>query len=143
VTDKISKEQRSANMRAVRVRDTAPELRVRKIAYALGCRYRLHRRDLPGKPDLAFPSRRKVIFVHGCFWHQHQGCRRGAAPTSNVEFWRPKLARNIARDTEQLAAVRKCGWSALVIWECQTKDEQRLAARLRRFLGVGIQGRTR
>ena len=134
MTDKISKAQRSANMRAVRVRDTAPELRVRKLAYALGCRYRLHRRDLPGKPDLAFPALRKVIYVHGCFWHQHRGCRRGAAPTSNVDFWRPKLARNVARDAAQVAAVRKSGWRALVIWECQTKDAARLTARLKRFL---------
>jgi DNA mismatch endonuclease (patch repair protein) len=134
VTDKISRQQRSANMRAVRVRDTAPEVRVRKVAYRLGFRFRLHRTDLPGKPDLTFPGLRKVIFVHGCFWHQHQRCRRGAAPTSNVKFWLPKLARNRARDAEQLAEMRKRGWRALVIWECQTKDEKRLAGRLSRFL---------
>ena len=136
MTDKISKDQRSANMRAVRTRDTAPEMRVRQVAHRLGCRFRLHRADLPGTPDLAFPGRRKVIFVHGCFWHQHQGCRRGQAPQSNVRFWRLKLARNTARDKEQLAAVRSRGWRALVIWECQTKDEARLAARLSRFLQV-------
>lgn len=123
-------------MRAVRSRNTKPEMRVRLIAHRLGYRFRLHRRDLPGKPDLAFPGLRKVIFVHGCFWHQHQGCRRGSAPTSNVEFWRSKLARNRARDFEQLAAVRKRGWRALVIWECQIKNETRLAERLNRFLSV-------
>lgn len=134
MADKISKKQRSANMRAVRSGNTEPEMRVRRIAHRLGCRFRLGRRDLPGKPDLTFPGRRKVIFVHGCFWHQHQGCQRGSAPKSNVGFWRPKLVRNKARDAEQLAAVKKRGWRVLVIWECQTKDEKRLAARLRRFL---------
>jgi DNA mismatch endonuclease, patch repair protein len=133
--DTISKKQRSANMRAVRSADTQPEMRVRLIAHRLGYRFRLHRRDLPGKPDLAFPGLRKVIFVHGCFWHQHQGCQRGSVPSSNIEFWYPKLAGNRARDLKQLAAVRKCGWRALVIWECQIKDETHLAARLGRFLG--------
>lgn len=135
MTDKISKDQRSANMRAVRTRNTGPEMRVRQIAHELGYRFRLNLRDLPGKPDLAFPGQRKVIFVHGCFWHQHQGCPRGNAPQSNLSFWQPKLARNKTRDEEQLAAVKKRGWRALVVWECQTKDKKRLAARLRRFLG--------
>lgn len=135
MTDKLSRERRSANMRAVRSRNTAPEMRVRQIAHGLGYRFRLHQRDLPGKPDLAFPGRRKAVFVHGCFWHQHEGCLRGSAPQSNRDFWRPKLARNIARDAEQLVALKKRGWRSLVIWECQTKDEKRLAARLSRFLG--------
>lgn len=121
-------------MRAVRGVNTQPEMRVRQIAHGLGYRFRLHRRDLPGKPDLAFPGRRKVIFVHGCFWHQHQGCRRGSAPQSNVGFWRPKLARNKSRDAKQIAAVKRRGWRVLVIWECQTKNKNRLAARLNRFL---------
>jgi DNA mismatch endonuclease (patch repair protein) len=121
-------------MRAVRTRHTEPEMRVRRITRQLGCRFRLHRRDLPGKPDLTFPNQKKVIFVHGCFWHQHQGCRRGSAPQSNVAFWRQKLGRNKSRDAEQLAAVKRLGWRALVVWECETKDEKRLAARLTRFL---------
>lgn len=133
MTDAISKDQ-TAIMRAVRTRHTEPEMRVRRIAHRLGYRFRLHRSDLPGKPDLAFPVQRKLIFVHGCFWHQHQGCRRGSAPQSNVAFWRPKLARNRSRDAEQMAAVKRRGWRALVIWECQTNDEKRLAARLSRFL---------
>jgi DNA mismatch endonuclease, patch repair protein len=141
--DTVSKNQRSANMRAVRSADTQPEMRVRLIAHRLGYRFRLHRRDLPGKPDLAFPGRRKVIFVHGCFWHQHQGCPRGSVPSSNIDFWSLKLAGNRARDEEQLAAVRKRGWRALVIWECQTKNETRLATRLRRFLGVHAQATPR
>lgn len=97
LTDTISKKQRSANMRAVRSGNTQPEIRVRRIAYRLGYRFRLHRRDLPGSPDLVFPAQRKIIFVHGCFWHQHDKCRRATVPRSNVGFWRPKLARNEAR----------------------------------------------
>jgi DNA mismatch endonuclease, patch repair protein len=134
MTDKISKERRSANMRAVRSFNTAPEMRVRQIAYALCYRFRLHRHDLPGKPDLVFLGRRKAVFVHGYFWHQHQGCQRGSTPQSNIGFWRPKLERNMGRDAEQLAALKKRCWQSLVIWECQTKDEKRLAARLSRFL---------
>jgi len=134
MTDKVSKEQRSANMRAVRSRNTQPEVRVRQIVYALGYRFRLHFRKLPGKPDLAFPSLRKAVFVHGCFWHRHKGCRRASMPKSNRAFWRAKLARNASRDAEELAAIRKQGWRALVVWECEIKNELRLAARLRRFL---------
>jgi DNA mismatch endonuclease (patch repair protein) len=134
--DKISKEQRSENMRAVRSLNTGPEIRVRQIAHGLGYRFRIHRRDLPGKPDLAFPSRRKAVFVHGCFWHQHKGCRRASLPQSNIDYWHPKLARNAVRDAKQIAALKANGWRALVIWECEIKDEKWLTARLRRFLGV-------
>jgi DNA mismatch endonuclease (patch repair protein) len=134
MTDKISKERRSANMRAVRSRNTQPEIRVRQIAYGLGYRFRLHFRKLPGKPDIAFPGRQKAVFVHGCFWHQHRKCRRASVPKSNRGFWRAKLEHNAARDAKQLAAIRKHGWRALVIWECEIKNERRLAARLRRFL---------
>jgi DNA mismatch endonuclease (patch repair protein) len=134
MTDKISKERRSANMRAVRSRNTKPEIRVRQIAHGLGYRFRLNRRELPGRPDIAFPGRRKVVFVHGCFWHQHKGCRRASLPQSNYNFWRAKLAHNVERDAEQLVAIRKLGWRALVVWECEIKNERRLAARLCRFL---------
>jgi len=135
VTDKLSKERRSANMRAVKGRDTKPEMIVRRLAHRLGYRFRLHRRDLPGKPDIAFPSRQKAIFVHGCFWHQHKGCRRATVPASNRAFWHRKLARNVERDAEQLAAIRKRGWRALVIWECEIRNERRLVAKMERFLG--------
>lgn len=134
MTDKISKNRRSANMRAVRSRHTAPELRVRHTAHRLGYRFRLHWRGLPGKPDLAFPSRRKVIFVHGCFWHQHKKCRRAALPGTNRKFWRTKLTGNAVRDAAQLATIKKTGWRPLVIWECETRNEKQLAARLKRFL---------
>lgn len=134
MTDKISKEQRSANMRAVRGRNTEPEIRVRRIAYELGYRFRLHRRDLPGKPDLAFISRRKAIFVHGCFWHQHKGCKRGSVPQSNSEFWNRKLLGNTIRDKKQIAALEDNGWQVLVVWECETRNEEKVRKRLMRFL---------
>ena len=134
MTDKISSERRSANMGAIRSRDMKPELRVRRAAHGLGYRFRLHRSDLPGKPDLVFAGRHKVIFVHGCFWHQHQGCQDGRMPHSNLGYWRPKLVRNVKRDTEHLARLKMGGWKALVIWECETRDERRLNSRLRRFV---------
>jgi DNA mismatch endonuclease (patch repair protein) len=122
-------------MRAIRSRDTNPELEVRRAAHAMGYRYRLHRRDLPGKPDLTFAGRHKLIFVHGCFWHQHAGCREGRLPRSNLAYWRTKLKRNTARDGEHIAALKSDGWKVLVIWECETKNEPRIRSRLRRFLG--------
>lgn len=135
MTDSISKARRSANMRAVPSRNTRPEILVRRMAHSLGFRFRLHRPNLPGKPDIAFPAQQKAIFVHGCFWHQHKGCKRATVPKSNRGFWRLKLARNVARDAMQLAAIRKRGWRALVVWECEIKNERRLAAKMRRFLG--------
>lgn len=135
--DKISAERRSANMRAIRGKDTTPELTVRRTAHGMGYRYRLHVMALAGKPDLVFPSRRKVIFVHGCFWHQHAAgkCADARLPRSNLRYWQPKLARNVARDAEHVIALRAEGWRTLVIWECETKHARQLAARLRRFLG--------
>lgn len=121
-------------MRAVRSRDTTPELIVRRAATALGYRYRLHRATLPGKPDLVFASRRKAIFVHGCFWHGHD-CKRGARePKSNADYWRAKVQRNRDRDERTIAALSDAGWNVLIVWECETKDPNRLADRLRKFL---------
>jgi DNA mismatch endonuclease (patch repair protein) len=124
---------RSANMRAIRSKDMRPELAVRRLVHGLGYRYRLHKKELPGKPDLVFTSRRKVIFVHGCFWHSH-GCKVAHVPKSNLEYWMPKLARNLARDEKSIAALTASGWKSLVIWECETKDETNLNKRLRKFL---------
>jgi DNA mismatch endonuclease (patch repair protein) len=135
MTDNLSKLRRSANMRAVPSRNTGPEIRVRQIAHSLGYRFRLHSRSLPGKPDIVFPSRQKVIFVHGCFWHQHKGCSRASLPQTNSEFWRTKLSLNAARDSRQMAAMKNLGWRVLVVWECEIRNERRLEARLRRFLG--------
>jgi DNA mismatch endonuclease (patch repair protein) len=128
--------KRSAVMRAVKSADTAPERAVRAAARALGYgrRYRLNGGRLPGKPDLVFASMRKAVFVHGCFWHGHD-CRRGArAPKDNAAYWRAKIARNRMRDRAALRALRAAGWSALVIWECGTRDAAALQRRLSRFL---------
>ncbi|MOA39259.1 Very short patch repair protein [compost metagenome] len=121
-------------MRAVKSKNTAPELVVRRIIYALGYRFRLHRRDLPGKPDLVFAGRQKAIFVHGCFWHGHD-CPRGARePKTNVEYWHSKLARNRERDMENEARLAALGWRTYVVWECELKDRGELANRLKIFL---------
>ena len=112
-------------MRAVRSRDTTPEMIVRRAATALGYRYRLHKADLPGKPDLVFGPRRKVVFVHGCFWHGHD-CPRGArTPKTNVDYWRAKISRNVARDRNNVATLERAGWRVLTIWECGTRNSQR------------------
>ncbi len=120
-------------MRAVKSRDTKPELVVRRLAHGLGYRYRLHRADLPGKPDLTFPGRRKVVLVHGCFWHGHD-CARGArVPKNNRDYWTAKIARNQARDAKDRSRLGEMGWSVLTVWECETKDPG-LETRLRAFL---------
>jgi DNA mismatch endonuclease (patch repair protein) len=124
---------RSANMRAIRSKDMKPELAVRRLVHGMGYRYRLHRHDLPGRPDLVFPRLRKVIFVHGCFWHQHRRCRLAHAPRSNLGYWQPKLARTQKRDKKNRAALKAVGWDVLVVWECEVADSD-LAARLHRFL---------
>lgn len=126
--------ERSRIMRAVKGKDTGPEMAVRRLAHGMGYRYRLHRNDLPGHPDLAFPGRRKAVFIHGCFWHGHD-CKRGSRePKTNVTYWRTKIARNRERDNEHMKRLKAQGWGVLVIWECETKDTARLAPRLRRFL---------
>jgi DNA mismatch endonuclease (patch repair protein) len=126
---------RSENMRRIRSKDTSPEMAVRRLAHSLGYRYQLHRKDMPGKPDLVFPGRRKVIFVHGCFWHQHPQCREGRPPKSNGSYWLQKLARNIERDKAALSKLTGDGWSVLVIWECETKNQEGMRKILQTFLG--------
>ncbi len=133
-TDVFSPAERSAVMAAVKGKDTTPERIVRRLAHALGYRFRLHRKDLPGAPDLVFPSRGKAIFVHGCFWHGHDCARGSRAPKANAAYWRAKIARNRERDAASLAALRELGWATLVLWECELKRED-LPARLRGFLG--------
>lgn len=133
--DKLTPQRRSDNMRAIRSKDTNPERMLRSLAHRLGYRFRLHRKDLPGRPDLVFPGRRKVIFVHGCFWHQHSGCREGRIPGSRVSYWEPKLKRNQMRDAANQARLEEQGWKVLVVWECELKDAGSLAKALRRFLG--------
>lgn len=123
-------------MRAIRSKDMKPEMRVRRLAHAMGYRFRLHRKDLAGKPDLVFPSRRAVIFVHGCFWHQHPdpSCKDARLPKSNLEYWKPKLERNQRRDTQNQAELEGGGWRVLVIWECETIDGDAMSRRIRDFL---------
>lgn len=135
MTDIFTRAQRSAIMRRVKSADTAPELRVRRLAHRLGYRFRLHRKDLPGRPDLAFPGRGVALFVHGCFWHQHEGCGRAARPASNRAYWERKLSGNVARDAAAAAALRRLGWRVEVVWECELRDEATLADRLRQALG--------
>lgn len=126
---------RSALMSRVKAKDTKPELRVRRSAHGLGYRYRLHRRDLPGSPDLVFPGRRKALFVHGCFWHRHQGCRKTTMPKTRAKFWQRKFDDNVRRDERVIAALRELGWDVLVVWECETLDEDLLRRTLLEFLG--------
>src|ERR1700733_2096448 len=131
--DKLSPERRSANMARIRSQNTNPELTLRKLIHCLGYRFRLHRNDLPGRPDLVFPSRRKVIFVHGCFWHQHPECREGRVPGSRLEYWGPKLSRNRQRDADAQAALIGKGWRYLVVWECELKNATAALKRVKRF----------
>lgn len=137
VADTLTPAQRSARMALVRARDTSPERNVRALVRALGYRYSLHNRHLPGKPDLVFPSAKKVIFVHGCFWHRHPStrCKLARLPKSRLEFWLPKLLENRARDLRTQRSLNRLGWRYMVIWECQLPHVDRLETRIRRFLG--------
>ncbi len=136
MVDKLTPEERSRNMGKIRSKDTSPEMVVRKLVHRLGYRYRLHRKDLPGKPDLTFPSKKKIIFVHGCFWHQHQAssCKIARLPKSKTDYWIPKLQRNVERDIQHRKALKKMGWDSLVIWECETYKTKRLENRIGKFL---------
>ena len=136
MTDTVTPRRRSEIMSNIRAKGMKPEMAVRRITHAMGYRYRLHGKDLPGKPDLVFPIRRKVIFVHGCFWHQHSdtACRIARLPKSNRHYWLPKLERTVARDAEQRAELAKRGWRVLVIWECDVVGDNGIADRIRDFL---------
>jgi DNA mismatch endonuclease, patch repair protein len=125
---------RSENMRAIRSKGMKPELTIRKLVYNLGFRYRLHRKELPGKPDLVFSSRRRVIFVHGCFWHSH-GCKLSHSPKSNKDYWGPKLKRNSQRDSEHIKLLASMGWRSLVIWECESQTKS-IKDRIEKFLSL-------
>lgn len=129
--DVLTQEQRRKTMRAVKSADTKPELLVRKLLFAAGFRYRLHRKDLPGKPDIVLSRYRTVVFVHGCFWHQHPGCKHAARPSTRQEYWQSKLDRNMARDAAQIHELESLGWHVIVVWECQTKDRDALRKKLK------------
>ncbi|MGD0888777.1 MAG: DNA mismatch endonuclease Vsr [Acidobacteriaceae bacterium] len=136
MTDTLSRKARSERMALIHNKDTKPEMTVRKLIHRLGYRYRLHSQSLPGKPDLIFPSRNKVIFVHGCFWHRHQdsSCRLARMPKSRLGFWRPKLERNRLRDGENIKKLGVMGWKPLIIWECQLTNLALLSEQVRSFL---------
>lgn len=130
MADTLSRAQRSKCMAAIRGKDTTPERVVRSILHRLGCRFALHRTDLPGKPDIVMPARGLIVLVHGCYWHLHS-CKRGrSAPTTNAAFWQTKRTRNRERDRRTISALRGKGWRVLVVWECQTRDRDALAGRL-------------
>lgn len=134
--DTLSPQQRSTRMSRFRGRDTKPELTVRRLMYGLGYRYRLHGKDLAGKPDLVFAGRRAVIFIHGCFWHRHPdpACKLARMPKSRLEFWEPKLASNRARDVAVEQRLNESGWRVLTVWECELRDPDAVAAKVRDFL---------
>jgi DNA mismatch endonuclease, patch repair protein len=133
VVDPLSPERRSWLMGRVRQKNTKPEIVVRSLAHQLGYRFRLHRRDLPGRPDLVFPKLKKVIFVHGCFWHRH-GCSKATTPKSNLAYWQPKFAENVERDKRAIAELLSLGWEPMVVWECETRDIDALSQSLSTFL---------
>lgn len=132
--DNRTKESRSRLMSRIGSKHTKPELAVRSLLHSIGYRFRLHRKGLPGKPDIVFISRKKAIFVHGCYWHGH-GCKIGKPPKSNLEFWLPKIARNRARDAEKRSELEQIGWQVEEVWQCEVKDSQSLAKKLAKFLG--------
>lgn len=131
--DRVTRETRSRIMAAVGTKDTGAEKAIRSVVHRLGFRFSLRRTDLPGKPDLVFVSRRKVIFVHGCFWHGHT-CRYGRLPKSRPEYWKPKIEANRSRDRLQVRQLRGSGWSVLTVWQCELKNERRLKARIKDYL---------
>ncbi|WP_137391214.1 very short patch repair endonuclease [Rhodoligotrophos defluvii] len=126
--------KRSALMARVRQKDTTPEMIVRRVAHGLGYRFRLHRTSLPGSPDLVFPSRRVAVFVHGCFWHRHEGCPKSTVPKTRQEYWLSKFKDNVTRDERAVAELELRGWLVIVIWECETTSPEKVAGRLKAFL---------
>ena len=134
VTDKLTPERRSENMRRIRSKNTSPEMIVRRLVHQKGFRYRLHVARLPGKPDLVFSRLKRIIEVRGCFWHQHRKCVDSHIPKSRLEYWRPKLERNEQRDIENLRVLKSLGFKVLIVWECETKYVRRLSSKLTRFL---------
>lgn len=134
--DIVSPEKRSRMMAGIKGKNTKPEMVVRRLVHGMGFRFRLHRKDLPGSPDLVFPRLRKVIFVHGCFWHRHPGCRLAYTPKSNTQFWTDKLEANMRRDALALQALDTLGWDVLIVWECEVSNLLALAPKLSSFLAT-------
>lgn len=134
MVDHLSKEHRSWNMSRIRSKDTKPEMIVRSLLHRMGYRFRLYRKDLPGKPDIVLPKYKTVIFVHGCFWHRHKGCNRCTNPSSHRKYWSAKFDRNIKKDHLNRVELRKLGWGVLVIWECEVKNRNKLTRRFLKYL---------
>lgn len=120
--DCLTPEQRRRNMSAIKGRDTKPEILLRKLLHSLGYRFRIQRKDLPGRPDIVLPRYKAAIFVNGCFWHRHAGCKLASTPSTNSEFWQKKFAANVERDARNYAALKELGWNVLIIWECEVKE---------------------
>jgi DNA mismatch endonuclease (patch repair protein) len=135
-TDTVTPEHRSKIMSKIKGKDTKPEMVVRSVCHEIGLRYRLHRKDLPGTPDLVFPKHRLCIFVHGCFWHRHPGCKYAYTPKSRLDFWLPKLAKNVERDLTAQQALHALGWKVVIVWECHTKDRKILRNEIQIALGI-------
>lgn len=133
MTDMFSPKKRSQIMANITAKNTSPELKVRKVLFALGRRYRLHANDLPGKPDVVFRKNKIAVFINGCFWHQHDGCKRKFMPKSNYNYWSKKLKRNVNKQKSDIEKLKKLGWSPVVIWECETKDSDMLVRKLRKI----------
>lgn len=132
MVDRLTVRERSWNMSRIRGKDTKPEMAVRSVLHRMGFRFRLHRKDLPGKPDIVLPKHNTVVFVHGCFWHRHKDCKYAYTPKSRVKFWQAKFKENSSRDRRDQAALRAAGWNVVVVWECELRDLDRLATRLAR-----------
>ncbi|MCH7686648.1 MAG: DNA mismatch endonuclease Vsr [Planctomycetes bacterium] len=133
-TDYVTDKRTSERMRRVRSRETNPEKVVRRLLTQMGYRYRLHRTDLPGQPDIVFSGRRKIVFVHGCFWHRHRGCSRCSMPKKNVPLWEEKFSRTVVRDRRNVRRLKKLDWDVLIVWECSVANEAKLKGRLKSFL---------
>lgn len=138
--DVVTPEQRSRNMSKIKGKNTKPEMIVRSMCHELGLRYRLHRKDLPGTPDLVFPKHRLCLFVHGCFWHRHPGCKYAYTPKSKLDFWLPKLAKNVERDINAQRALEVSGWRVSIIWECQTKNRDTLRTDIQKLINPEVGG---
>ncbi len=135
--DTLSEKERSRRMSLIRSKGSAPELKLRKLIHGMGFRYRLHVRGLPGKPDLVFPSRKAIIFMHGCFWHRHESCRLARWPKSKLDFWKPKLEENRKRDLRNQKELEKLGWRVLVVWECELSNLEDVSGKVKEFLESG------
>jgi DNA mismatch endonuclease (patch repair protein) len=139
VRDRLTKQRRSWNMSRIRGKDTSPEKRVRSVLHKMGFRFRLHAKNLAGRPDIVLPKYKTVVFVHGCFWHRHKGCKDATMPKTRTEWWRTKLEGNAARDVRNRGALRRAGWRVLTVWECGTEEPDKLMRRLERLLKGKVQ----